>query len=122
MPEPTSAAAAAAGGLLAKLLPAGIGAAIMVAVHPPQNKRELFARLFVAFACSYLFYGFTFDLLHSFGFFAFLDKANEDHAFAVRGLLGACGWFFMGGTSMLMQKFRTDPLGTMDEVKKELTP
>lgn len=118
MAEPSS---AFAGGLLAKLLPAGIGAAIMVAVHPPQDKKELFARIFVAFACSYLFYGFTFDLLHSLSWFSFLNKTNEDHAFAVRGLLGACGWFFMGGFSMLLQKFRADPVGTVKEVK-EIAP
>ena len=42
MAEPAS---VFAGGLMAKLLPAGIGAAIMVLVDPPQSKRELFFRL-----------------------------------------------------------------------------
>jgi hypothetical protein len=43
---------AAAGGLLAKLLPAGLGAALMIAVDTPKTRREWFLRIFVAFACT----------------------------------------------------------------------
>lgn len=107
-------------GLLAKLLPAGLGAALMIAVDTPSTKREWFLRLFVAFACSWAFYGFTFDLLHSFSWFSFLDKRNEDHQFAVRALLGATGWFLLGGASMMLKRFRVDPVAVVDDVKKAI--
>lgn len=116
MPEPTS--SAVAGGLLAKLLPAGIGAAIMVCVDPPQCKRELFARVFVALACAYLFGDTVLDLLHSFSLFAFLDAGKRAHQVAIDGLTGGLGWSFMGGVSMWMRKFRANPIEAIDEAKK----
>lgn len=115
MAEPTS--SAGAGVLLAKLLPAGIGAALMIAVDTPQTKREWFVRIFVAFACSFTFYGFTFDLLKSLSWFAFLDRANEDHQFAIRALLGACGWFLLGGAAMVLKRFRADPAAAVRELR-----
>jgi hypothetical protein len=111
-------ASAAAGGLLAKLLPAGIGAALMIAVDTPQTKREWFVRIFVAFSCSYAFYGFTFDLLHSLSWFSFLDRANEDHQFAVRTFLGATGWFLLGGGAMMLKRFKADPAATVREIRQ----
>lgn len=115
MAEP--AVSAGAGMLLAKLLPAGVGAALMVAVDTPKTKKDWFVRLFVAFTCSYAFYGFAFDLLHSLSWFSFLDRANEDHQFAVRALLGASGWFLLGGGLQMLQKFRADPVATVKEVQ-----
>lgn len=105
------------GVLLAKFLPAGIGAALMVAVDPPKDKRELFARLFVAFAASYLFGDVVFDFLRTVGWFSFLDHAKRAHVVAVDGLVGAAGWSVLGGGSMLLKKFRTDPAGTVRELR-----
>lgn len=115
MAEPTS--SAGAGLLLVKLLPAGVGAALMVAVDPPKNKRELFARLFAAFASSYLFGDTIFDLLHSLSLFSFLDHGVRAHAVAVDGVVGALGWFVLGGVSMMAKRFRTDPVATAKELK-----
>lgn len=117
MAEPAS---TVAGGLLAKLLPAGIGAAIMIAVDMPATKREWFARIFVAFAFSYAFYGLAFDFTKSIPWFSFLDKNNEDHQFAIRALLGATGWFVMGGAAMVLKKFRKDPVAAVADVKKSI--
>ena len=61
MTEPTT--GAAAGLALAKLVPAGLGAAIMVAVDMPKTRGEFFARFFVAFGCSHLFGDFALALL-----------------------------------------------------------
>lgn len=105
-------------GLLAKLAPAGIGAAIMVMVDPPQSRRELFARLFVAFAFSYLFGDVMFDFAKSFHLFAFLDAAKRTHVIAVEGLAGAAGWFVMGGAAQLLKRFKADPMGAVNEVKR----
>lgn len=113
-------ASAVAGGLLAKLLPAGIGAALMVAVDPPDSKTELFARVFVAFAASYLFGDAMFDFLQSFSLFSFMDHAKRAHSVAVDGIVGAMGWFVLGGASMMLKKFRNDPVKTVEDAKKVL--
>lgn len=115
MADPTGGAAA---GLLAKLLPAGIGAALMIAVDTPSTKREWFVRIFVAFVCSWAFYGFTFDLLKSLSWLSFMDRKDEDHQFAVRALLGAGGWFVLGGGAQLLRRWKSDPLKAIEDGKK----
>lgn len=117
MSDPATAGAA---GILAKLLPAGIGAALMVAVDPPADKRELFARLFVAFAFSYLFGDVAFDFAKSFALFAFLDASKRMHNVAVDGFMGAVGWSVLGGVSMWLKKFRANPVQAVEEAKKVL--
>ena len=106
--------------ILYKFLPAGLGAAIMVAVDPPQSRKELFWRLFVAFACSYLFGDVVFDFLHSFHLFAFLDAHKRAHTVAVDSLMGATGWFIFGGLTVWLKKLKADPVATISEAKKEL--
>lgn len=115
MADPT---AGAAGAILAKLLPAGIGAALMVAVDPPKDKRELFVRLFVAFAFSYLFGDVLFDFLRSLDTFAFLSPAKRSHTTAVDGLAGAIGWSVLGAGSMWLKKFRADPVAAVEDAKR----
>lgn len=115
--------AEAAGGLaalLAKLAPPGIGAAIMILVDPPESKREVFARAFVAFACSYLFGDTLFDFLQTTGTFHFLDAAKRAHHVAVDGGIGALGWAFTGGIAMLMRKWKADPLAVIRDAKDAL--
>lgn len=101
-----------------KFFAPAIGALLVVAVDPPNSRKELFLRFFVAFTFSFLFSATTFDLLHSFSWLAFLDKANDEHQTAIKGLLGACGWFVVGGSVQLMKKFREKPVETVEEVKK----
>jgi hypothetical protein len=114
MADPTS---GAAGAIFVKLLPAGIGAALMVAVDPPKDRRELFARAFVAFACSYLFGDTLFDFLDSTSWFAFLDGAKRHHHVAVDGFVGAVGWAAAGGLAMWLKKFRGDPAAAVRELR-----
>lgn len=103
---------------LAKLLPAGIGAAIMVAVDPPTNRSQLFARLFVAFAFSHLFGDLAGAALHD--WWPLFDPAKAPHDRALAGALGALGWFIVGGLSVLAKRFKRDPLGTASKVRKTL--
>ena len=95
--------------LLAKLLPAGIGAALIIAVDTPKTLRELFARVFVAFACSYLFGEVIFDYLDSTAMFGFLDWTKRGHHTAVDGLVGAFGWFIVGGLTGIARRFKNRP-------------
>lgn len=104
--------------VLYKLLPASVGAAIMVAVQLPETKREWFLRIFVALASSAIFCDFVFDLLHSFGTFSFLNEAKKSHVAAVAGMIGATAWFVIGGTGMWLKKVRTDPIAAIEDAKK----
>jgi high-affinity Fe2+/Pb2+ permease len=107
--------------ILYKLLPAGIGAAVMVAVQLPETKREWFNRIFVALACSLLFTDLVFDGLHSLAWLSFLNEGKKSHVAAVAGLVGASAWFVMGGFAMWLRKFRGDPAGAIEDAKKAVS-
>ena len=110
MTEPAS--GAAAGIALSKLLPAGMGAAIMVAVDMPATRGELFARFFVAFACSHLFGDFALEVLEQW--------VPHLSARVVDGTLGALGYFLAGGVSVLAKRFRRRPLETADKIRRAM--
>lgn len=73
-----------------------LGAAIMAACKPPENRRELFSRAFVAFGCSMLFGGVFLRWLDS--YFTWIDLAHataESHleiVAAAHGIIGAVSW------------------------------
>lgn len=111
--------AADAGGIaviLAKFFPAAVGAALMIAVDPPKTKGQLFARAFVAFCASYLFGDILFDFLQTFNLFSFLNDAKRSHHTAVDGFVGAVGWFIAGGLAVVLKRFRTKPMETIDDM------
>lgn len=110
MTEPTS--GAAAGLALAKLAPAGLGAAIMVAVDMPKTRGEFFARFFVAFACSHLFGDFALEVLAHY--------VPHLSARVVDGTMGALGYFLAGGVSVLAKRFKRKPLETARAIRREV--
>lgn len=110
--------AAVGGILLAKFLPAGIGAAIMIAVDPPRTRGELFARAFVAFACSYLFSDVAVSAIAAAPLIgSWFNPLNAGHVRAVDGLLGALGWFLAGGVSVIAKRFKRRPLHVVREIR-----
>jgi hypothetical protein len=115
MSEPAS--SAAAGIALSKLLPAGIGAAIMIAVDMPKTRGELFARLFVAFAFSHLFGDAALALL---GHYAPGLADLKGVGRALDGTLGALGFFVAGGVAVLAKRFKKQPLQTADKIRRAL--
>lgn len=104
--------------LLFKLLPGGLGAAVMIMVDPPDSRRELFARLFVAFVASALLGDVVLDALHTFSWFAFLDADKRHHRVAVDFIVGGAGWFVIGAASMWLKRLRADPAAAVEEAKK----
>jgi len=108
MSEPAT--SAAAGIALSKLAPAGLGAAIMVAVDMPKTRGELFARFFVAFSCSHLFGDVALAILQQW--------VPQISARAVDGALGALGYFLAGGVSVLAKRFKRQPLKTADQIRR----
>lgn len=103
-----------------KFLPAGLGAAIMIAVEPPKTRRELFWRLVAAFICSAMFGEIAMDALRSFSLFAFVDAGKRSHQAAVDFIVGGSGWFVLGGVGVLLRKWRGDPVAAAEEAKKAL--
>lgn len=116
MPADGASGAAVGVGLL-KLLPAGLGAAIMVAVDPPRNRREMFARAFVALAMSYLFSDAAAAYVASVAP-AWFDVVK--HRTALDGLIGAFGWFVAGGAAVMAARFKRRPLETVRDVRDTL--
>lgn len=98
-----------------KLLPAGLGAAIMVAVDPPKTRTEMLARAFVAFAFSHLFGDVAATLAANYipGF----DGLTDGHRRALDGALGALGWSVCGGVAVIAKRFRRDPFRTVRNLK-----
>lgn len=105
-------AGAAAGLAFSKLAPAGLGAAIMVAVDMPKTRGEFFARFFVAFACSHLFGDFALAVLQ--GWIPAISARVVD------GSLGALGYFLAGGVSVLAKRFKRKPLETARAIRREV--
>jgi hypothetical protein len=106
--------------LLAKFLPAGIGAALMMAVDPPEDRKEMFLRAFVAFGAAYLFGEAVFDGLQATSWFHWLTWSKRSHHIAVNGFVGSVGWFIAGAISMLMKRFRKDPLQTVSDARNAI--
>lgn len=105
--------------LLTKLLPAGLGAAIVVLVDPPATKRDLFARFFCAFVASVFLGDFALDLLRAnVGWLSFLDPGKRTHAAAIDFIMGAVGWFLFGGAVMWLKKLRAEPAAAIEEAKR----
>lgn len=107
---------------LYKFLPAGLGAALMIAVEPPKTRRELFWRLVAAFICSAMLGEFVMDALKSLSWFAFLDPGKRSHQAAVDFIVGGSGWFLLGGAGVLLRRARKNPLGTAKDVKEAMKP
>jgi hypothetical protein len=106
--------------VLAKFLPAAIGAAIMVVVDMPKSRRDGFARFFVAFAASYLFGDVLFDFLQSTAALSFLKPGR--HQTAVDGFVGAVGYFVASGVAVWLRGFKRSPLESLLGAWKALKP
>ena len=108
--------------LLAKLLPAGLGVAIVAAADKPATRREMALRFFVGLSFSGLFTEAAMDALRSFAWLAWVDPHRISHIVAVAGVLGAVGWSFVGGAVVWLKRFRADPAAAVAEARKDLTP
>lgn len=98
-----------------------IGAGIMAIFRPPKTKKELFLQGAVALAASFLFgpsavkfadYYFSWvDLTH-----AKFEDVLQFNAM-VHGLIGAIAWGVFGGIAVLRDRFGSDPIQTVKDVK-----
>lgn len=107
---------------LGKLVPAAAGATLMILVKPPKTNRERFTRYATAFLMSHYMGMWLFDLLSTFSSFAFLDRNNELHIDAIKFMVGATGYFLIGGIVVALDKFRKSPFKIISDVKGVMKP
>lgn len=110
---------------LVKLLGFGaalLGAFMMAAFRPPKTRKEMFTQGAVALGSSLLFGGSVVHILAGFDVFG-IDMVKSPMAdiiqfnAMVHGLIGAMAWGMFGGMAVFRDKFSTDPLGTIKDVK-----
>lgn len=101
-----------------KFMPGPLGAAVMLIFDTPETKRELFGRLVVAYIFTVMFGDLAFDFLRTLSWLSFLDHAKKTHTAGVDFLLGGCGWSALAALSVMLRKFRADPMRTIEEGKR----
>ncbi len=110
---------------LVKLLSLGsalLGAGIMAIFRPPKTRKELFTQGAVALAASFIFGGAVVTMLGGFGIFGInlLTAPLADIVqfnIMVHGLIGAMAWGLFGGLAVLRDKFGSDPIQAIKDVK-----
>lgn len=97
------------------------GAAMMAAFRPPKTRKELFTQGAVALGCSLLF-GDTLSQLIDYWFdFINLQSSPREAVIqfvvAVHGFVGAFSWGLFGGIAVLRDKFGSDPIQVVRDVR-----
>lgn len=99
-----------------------IGAAIMAVFRPPKSRKEMFMQGTVALGSSLLFGGAVVTALAGFQVFGVnLDTSPMVDIIQfnamVHGLIGALAWGVFGGLAVLRDKFGSDPIQTVRDIK-----
>lgn len=99
-----------------------LGAGMMAIFRPPPTRKELFLQGCVALGVSLLFGGAMVHMLAGFDLFGvnLLTSPMADviqFNAMVHGLLGAMAWGIFGGLAVLRDKFGSDPIQTIKDVK-----
>lgn len=99
-----------------------IGAGIMAIFRPPKTRKEMFLQGAVALASSLLFGGTAVSVIASVtGWINLLTAPLADiiqFNAMVHGLIGAMAWGIFGGLAVLRDKFGSDPIQTIKDVKQ----
>ena len=109
---------------LLKILALGaalIGASIMAIFRPPKTRKELFLQGAVALGSSLVFGGtLTSVIAHFTGWVDLKTSSMEDiinFTAMVYGMIGALSWGVFGGLAVLRDKFGSDPIQTVKDIK-----
>lgn len=99
-----------------------LGAGMMAIFRPPKTRKELFMQGAVALGVSLLFGGAMVHMLAGFSVFGInlLTSSITDiiqFNVMVHGLLGAMAWGLFGGLAVLRDKFGSDPVQTIKDIK-----
>lgn len=97
------------------------GAGMMAIFRPPKTKKEMFYQGAVALGCSLLFGDTTASLIdHWFDYINMSTSPREEvikFVVAVHALVGAFSWGAFGGFAVLRDKFGSDPVQTIKDLK-----
>lgn len=99
-----------------------VGAGIMAIFRPPKTRKEMFMQGAVALASSLLFGGVAVNALAGFSVFGInlltapLADIIQFNAM-VHGLIGAMAWGVFGGLAVLRDKFSSDPIQAVRDIK-----
>lgn len=107
-----------------KLLTVGaalVGASMMAIFRPPKTKKEMFYQGAVALGCSLMFGDVVCAMIDY--WFDFINMATSPReqviqfVVAVHGLVGAMSWGLFGGIAFLRDKFGSDPIQAVKDIK-----
>ncbi len=97
------------------------GAAMMAIFRPPKTKREMLYQAAIALGSSFLFGNVFAEMIDYWFDFINMETASLERVVqfqvAVHGLVGAVSWGIFGGVAVLRDKFFTDPMGTVRDIK-----
>ncbi len=109
---------------LIKLLAFGsalLGAGIMAIFRPPRTRREMFMQGVVALSSSFLFGGVAVGAIAGYtGWINLITAPFTDiiqFNIMVHGLIGALSWGVFGGLAVLRDKFGSDPIAAIKDLK-----
>lgn len=109
---------------LVKLLGFGsalIGAGMMAIFRPPKTRKEMLLQASVALGCSFLFGGSAVTAVDSWSDWINLSTASYTDVLQfiamVHGLIGAMAWGVFGGLAVLRDKFSSDPIQAVKDIK-----
>lgn len=98
-----------------------LGAGIMAIFRPPQTRKELFLQGVVALASSFMFGGVAVNVLANSTSWINLTSASFSDIIQfnimVHGLIGAISWGVFGGLAVLRDKFGSDPVQTVKDIR-----
>lgn len=100
------------------------GASMMAIFRPPKSKKEMFYQGAVALGCSLMFGDVLANMIDY--WFDFINMATGPREeviqfqVAVHGMLGAFSWGLYGGIAALRDKFGSDPVQAVKDVKSVL--
>lgn len=109
---------------LVKLLGFGaalLGAGMMAIFRPPKTRKEMILQAAVALGSSFLFGGSAVAAVDSWSDWINLTTAAPADGLQfiamVHGLIGAMAWGMFGGMAVLRDKFGSDPIQAIKDVK-----
>lgn len=93
----------------------------MAIFRPPLTRKELFLQGMVALASSFLFGGVAVNAVAGYTNWVNVNSSSMadiiQFNIMIHGLIGAISWGVFGGLAVLRDKFGSDPVQTVSDIK-----
>lgn len=97
------------------------GAGMMAIFRPPKTRKEVFYQGAVALGCSLMFGDVVASMIDYWFDFINMSSSPREQVIqfmvAVHGMVGAFSWGIYGGIAVLRDKFGSDPVQTVKDIK-----